>query len=1516
MLHEAKNSPTRAIATAKPQVAAAQPEFEVTEYSELVARYGVLPADHPVSIFVEQRTQKLHPGLSADEMPRSVVLGSRGEGVNAMAFSNGMMVFTPELIGILQHIEELDAVILHESQHILGKHFAKASESKNEAELISHLRLHEYESDSAAFVKLGDPIRESNPRGALSLLERLRSLDHQSSRSGKGEGWDVSHGRTSDRIAVLRSLLQNIELGSSANPLKDQINKPLTVLPPEISEQCRSIPYSKYDNCFRHRLLPGDANFGVWLDQFRKIASEIKTLSELELVVSQINRCEADAGSTRTRLAQHLRGISAPLAEVWCGRIQRLLKAEGIESEHQLIIATAALARERLGSDLFSGKVLPTGFSQELKQKLCPGNKGALLIQPDDLKVLRELVDIPKFKITDKHSYLKELTQTLLDHQIFDLEDGDGINHTQFAKWIEDCVETETSPAFRAHFLQEALLLGIKAHDDLGGSSRESRCAWAAVIREFGQKDPACKSGLASLLRKDTPKLLLKKESSAPSTTFRSFLESVLQQALGAENTPEQLTDISKLTRDFLSGVEQGASEEQLKLTATRLIRAIADLPEVCKIDTGEDLGIFTGFDRKMQTRVGCAQVVVEYLDDLRELDEQIVADLILGICQVASRNNLEYDELLTSLLNGSTQLQYIVGNSDTPSPLVPQDLLGLVKDLREPDTLRVMSSGYGIDEAWELLSKLPATKENLALVTGRYLNTWETPLEDKEAELQKIVQHGLKILKEEPPTAENRELLYDLAYFLPDISLRRQVQGTLLPELLADKSPKEAIDFIFNRYPLQLKYGLNLKILSDLDQSLRTAEDFEVAQRKMHQIWSSMTKANSGAASMIAADGLSHALSRLDRSDLLTAILTSQYGDDELRKLVFEAWQVMNHDAFNQLIDDVIDADSKADMEQALENYSQSLTFRYEDQEISNRIAKSPDLWLQGLYALDTFERMALLRDCISGEGGILNQKNGRKKIVDILFKNLLTESEDADLINSLREATEAFVHCASIDELTELLVATLSDQVLVPPTTKTSWEPCIANFMQRCISYVDFPGKVIERAVFTPKEQARSETTNKQRQAIVQYMAPIIGQALTQTAESDLSSIRNSLSELNALDTANRSHKPLSALDFITQIGSRLDAPGVRTLQLVGQLMPELPQAVRERLLSLYDARQGQSALTAWQTLEKISPQFRSQLNTLGPTLGGGSIYTVFLGDIKSGAQEALRIMNPNALDHTKQRMALLERTVDKLVDSDSAYAKVRPILQLVDQWIRQELSDQDFFKLDAGFRNSWQNWSPEWAKKHGISVLIPESRSVPGLDSEGGIKVMRDEFIPGVTNFTNATELSPQTFKHMAALGTQFYMAQIIGKNPFGESIILSDISKGNAGITADHKQLAVFDRGMYLTLGLMEKLKLKTIVEAKSGEQVTKALIELLSSFPENQKFGAQGLKEKIDNFPEKHGKQSDSEALVFEGLSELFCEGVHIPLKWNLLLKNINAWRQIALEAGFGSLQEAITYKGE
>ena len=75
-------------------------------------------------------------------------------------------------------------------------------------------------------------------------------------------------------------------------------------------------------------------------------------------------------------------------------------------------------------------------------------------------------------------------------------------------------------------------------------------------------------------------------------------------------------------------------------------------------------------------------------------------------------------------------------------------------------------------------------------------------------------------------------------------------------------------------------------------------------------------------------------------------------------------------------------------------------------------------------------------------------------------------------------------------------------------------------------------------------------------------------------------------------------------------------LGTTGTRILQLAVQFF-DFPPEFREEIMDIFDSVEGQSRLSAYQTVRRFDPEYHARIRQWSPRIGGGSLVTTSAAD-----------------------------------------------------------------------------------------------------------------------------------------------------------------------------------------------------------------------------------------------------------------------------------------------------------
>ncbi len=391
------------------------------------------------------------------------------------------------------------------------------------------------------------------------------------------------------------------------------------------------------------------------------------------------------------------------------------------------------------------------------------------------------------------------------------------------------------------------------------------------------------------------------------------------------------------------------------------------------------------------------------------------------------------------------------------------------------------------------------------------------------------------------------------------------------------------------------------------------------------------------------------------------------------------------------------------------------------------------------------------------------------------------------------------------------------------------------------------------------------------------------------------------------------------MTEIAAIRELAEQFGSLGCRFLQLLGQYA-DIPSEMREEFSKVYDRVQGQSKLTAWETIKREAPDLIGPNDEIGELIGGGSLVSVYSVKKENGDEYVLKVLYPQARYKVLEMTQWFDRALDLLIEScpgNITYRMIKySLLPDLTKWLLNDIDDERFGENDIKFRGRFNGFRPDGFS---CSIYIPKSH-------EPSTKYLKaEEYVPG----TNLTELkigqvtdfaagvvSEEDRKQIVSLIVRNYLAQITDRL----GLVHSDAHEGNFRVMPDGN-VAVLDRNLYLELDGNDRDFVKRFTSLPASLDLAgvasskiRILLEYLVSLPENTALSGkitdlEGLINGVFSTPEKL-----KTLLSFEGVSELLVllkrEGVSVPLNLTLLLKNLNALNRLSTSAGFSSLAEA------
>lgn len=629
------------------------------------------------------------------------------------------------------------------------------------------------------------------------------------------------------------------------------------------------------------------------------------------------------------------------------------------------------------------------------------------------------------------------------------------------------------------------------------------------------------------------------------------------------------------------------------------------------------------------------------------------------------------------------------------------------------------------------------------------------------------------------------------------------------------------------------------------IDRTMRSHAESDDVRERMQQRLDRLTTESSVAMGLAVLGDIG--LQHHDVTTWIHALLSSQENDEALKVLLYEAL------AYRDAV---------------LEGLS-----------VVDRVT-SADYTLRNLYSLDDIGRMALLRKLLIGPGGALATRENRTTFLHMVFDQWITpEPGEEDVRAILGQIRDALVDVENWEALIIPLVMVLRDEIAQPPAQSTAW----GSLYQ---VNEDLGRKSRHRKTIATFDTARQSSLSPD--AIEKPWEHVM--AFTAHSEWQLRTALQTDTEAPHATQLRR-----TPLGFVKEFGSRLGALGVRTLQSL-QLFIALKPAHLATLRSVYDQIVGQNKLTLLHVMEREWSDLWDTIATVDERLGGGSMVTVHGTTLHTGAEEVLKVRNPNLPTHVENIYQITVEVLDRLAaHHGGAYRVVRRLVDHIRTWIDGDASFAPFLAEDATFR--------AWATRSAFAlgdyrIRIPESRGTPNP-----LYVCEERI--RATSLTNWETLvqSGVDMKAVVALYARFFLAQI------AEGQALSNLHIGNVAVTPA-QEVVIYDRNFFVHVNDTERALMTQFFSGSATPALVDQFVQYLTN--DHATTDVAAVRTHAEHFVT--GMQQQNIALLRESFGELLLHIDHLPLNFLLLVMNVDVLHHMAANAGFTSLAEVMTYQ--
>jgi len=823
--------------------------------------------------------------------------------------------------------------------------------------------------------------------------------------------------------------------------------------------------------------------------------------------------------------------------------------------------------------------------------------------------------------------------------------------------------------------------------------------------------------------------------------------------------------------------------------------------------------------------------------------------------------------------------------------------------------------------------------RDGLAEILGQEENqAYSQQLLDK---IEQVLDKGIDSLDFDNQDTEFFYRVFLLSFLVQDVFIKNHVQRVALLHRVKLMSFDESMEFVFHQFQPNRTGGFAQAAEYLIEEKAETPEQLSRINSEVRTLFDFSDRRSLTALGSFV--GMDVFMERIFRNQelLLRHLLATGNSDHGLREYLFEIWYGMFEDSID------LNAADAMDVRGELSDWAVAAPPRPGYDMLTGKYYYPLDQFVNNFYRMGPAARYMLLRKLlVSDRGGVLTYPEKRLRLLDDFLGQYLRTDGDEQLQGLLHQVLRLFVEISPEDRLYFMLSPLFQGRIANAPSNPSSWPPIVGPVVDRVgggepespypsadrydedkellmleemeDAGIDYINASIKEGEISPEIEREyfegMDEYYKYREAVERRLLTWIRGYSGD--ELQRSSAAERLFEIVPREEYQRESRTLSSLEFVIELARNQGTTGIRFLQLLGQFV-NIPEEYRDEFLTVYEDIRGQSRLSAHHTLQRELPEYLSQIRRFGRRVGGGSLVTVYDVELQDGSREVVRVLNPNAEYHKVNTMETLTGVVDNLVKQDERFRPVEGLLQDLSVWIDSDIYDQPYFEDDQKFREVHHGYRP---KGFQYKIRVPQSYDT------GSRFVKREEYVEG-QNFTDMTGLSDTDKKEIVGLAVRNYFEQIKGRIRDEYSLVHSDVHPGNLRVTPD-KEVAILDRNFYLKLDRRDRFMFLRLTKAKGVKSQMGVFVDYLLGLEENkvladelsQRGELEGIHERIVSEIVSGRDGVELEDVVLDMMVKLRDEGINIPLRFVLLMKNLNSLNRMAKEAGFDSLIEASKYR--
>ncbi len=1524
----------------------------------LDVEYGFLPEEHPITVYIQSRLDAFFPDL-----PLRAKVASNEDEPNALSMANGAIVVTKGLLQLLETQDELDFVLAHEAIHYKQGHVQEIDGAIREAcvkyqsladrawgrvRLMGMQRFSEYEADIRGLLHATD--NGVNPVAARNVFVKL---DDYAEKKGLSSH-DVAHGSNLARMVNIGSVGKLVDYRSNVHEQES--------FPQKVSEFAGgSTEKWLYDK------IPS-------VSQKKDVRDLVKRaqLSEIVLAARKVHKDLADRTeeSVYSYEDEQYDYFYKNLGLVISGKVVEALPTLSPE-DHAFLTHSILEVCVGVRTNDAAGTVLEK-YTETLVDidSIDTLKSGVALLTPEVFEKLG--IVIPAF--TDSGEYVQVILAAANENKLFEGDEGfDAREYIDFVKFIsthfgelsrrrgflpiklEDLTGAIMNEAILNLDLEESRkplmdLIERLADEGIKFGVRQAMDTIAEL--PYIELDDEEKEGLTDIIARDDQ--FAKKWS----VFYEQLSELKIKKDAWREKKEEIEREEKKILREEIKDLEnfeerREAEKRSYKRIDERLAMNLDDEPEdyelayVLKMFEVDSIQKLEAFFIWLEEHVAEESDGVGLTEHSYEaMVNNWILDLIIDGVDFLPESSVDRDRELLIMLRSRPELYRMYTHHISLIYTVGE----ITYDPFEHD-----EKNPSMDERLNYLF------EAAQIITGEH---------ERLKGLDVVSFRPNKLLGNSPLHSDSETVktmwemycdnfMYAMWEYKNDPSNKKKEQSP--PKEFVSQKLRQMADYWFRYVDNLRSHRLAREIIEAYDFDLDDPQDRELL------MYVAVIHEDQGFRSRLQAGILSRQASAGTFEDRLHAFFLNPAAKATLNKEQRELFIERDAQSFEELsrVEDVLldqfesmveptkmgalalmeQFGKKMDMKEmfklcmnasgddaGLKSYFFSRgVYAGDDYDNAPDAAYVADQRTRSLFGINDMMRFAIVRELLIGEKGLLRTEARRKWLLKYMLGEFVSDGRTSDrrsLQDVMKEVLKVAISEVDEDMLFFGLAPLIHSRILRPPSEPTPWRQVFNDYYGFDLYNYSWTDGISDDEI--EEERKRREEDEKNLDKMVREYKNMEQQMsgagprvlVTEDGVEDSSfsfnlkyvhqrrKLENQLDPLETID-----QKKMATEEFVVKLAESLGAVGIRFLQVIGQYV-DVPQRLQNMFRDAYDSVKGQSKLTASNTLKREWQDAPEYIERMVGRIGGGSLMSTYLCDMKDGSKRVVKVLNPNAEMYVTEVVRMLKRTFEILVETRSErYAPARAAIDEIEAWVIEDIKYDRFHETDPAFKEVNHGFT---AAGHEYTMYVPQSTMIEG-DGSDNTYVKVEEFVDGQT-LVRPEELEDHDLKEIVSLITKNYSYQIMhplklgsGKKKREVSLVHADVHPGNFMVSQEggEKRVAIIDRNNYIELDARDRAMIAQLFALQDVGQRINAFVDYVIAVND------------LTDIPKKRRANIDKElaALVAQqdmiALSHVMVVlkkyGLKAPLKITLMIKNINGLHDLAKSAGFSSVAEAFAY---